>query len=285
MDDKDYKLYQNRLQLKGMGSYAIGWLMSLGQKVKESGDYPISLTDYYTEKDDIEIAAVVELVIPERLNRRTDYVTELHNLIGPHPAQMVRERNFMHLNRRNSAKDRYILRCTTITKDEVFNLLDWCWKMYQGNQAIEDIMNKYRNPFQDIPNIFQAEEKIKLMKMRLKSKDGIGKGLWKADDDEYLSCPFFDYTYHTLRAFYPIENIKAGSTDEIIEWLGFSPPSDFLYACWGYEKMKHGPHKEKLERFERVFARRFKNGYAQTMTIPNYTTRTKVFTNDLPALN
>lgn len=284
MTDKEFRLHQNRLQLKEVGGHAINWLIQVGKRYKESGVFPLSLTDYYSDHEDIEVAAILEFAVPENSPRRNDYITEIHNLIGPHPGVMARERSFLFLNDRNGLGSRLILRCRTITKDELFNLFDWCWRVYRQGMTIETAVTKMRNPFQTIPNIFQIEEKMKLLMMRMVATDGIGKGLWKDITGGYLSCPMFKRNFDTLRIFYPIERIDVSMADEILDWLGFSPPSEFAYACWGLEELKKGEHGDQIRRFERNFPKRWQTGLAQMQASPSGTTRNKTFASDLPNL-
>lgn len=253
MNDSDYKFIQKRRLLYDGGQKLYEWLRNEGAEYKASNNIrPISLMDYYTTKEDIEIAAIVETLIPESLSlssyKRMLYITELHNIIGDSPARLVRNRNFLHILP-SKAMESILGDTMGVQKSSLFNLLDWIWDiLVKRNMPLELAfgisVGAIRNSNIDVPDITECInakpniDSINMCLLRLCTNGGVGKGLWSSIDAKDITCPTDAKLIKLVRMFYPLEQVRRDSINEILSYIGFETPCEFVYSYWAlYDRM------------------------------------------------
>ena len=91
MDNKNYAFIQRRNIMWEYGEKVYLWLKGIGERYKASGNFPLFLTDYYSDADDIEIAGLVEMLIPTDY-KRVVRVPILREILGDNPSKMLFER-------------------------------------------------------------------------------------------------------------------------------------------------------------------------------------------------
>lgn len=245
MTDKEYKMLQKRSLLSDRGALLFEWLREKGEEFKLGREYPVSVSDYYNDDDDIEIAVVAETIIPAPLSsslRRQSYVTELKNILGACPAELVKNRGFLSLIP-NKGKDG-LLGQMGVQKSDMFNILDWIWEVkYVVGIPLELAftvlagLNKA-----EIPELNERltwklnSQSIRLSLMRLCLHDGMGRGVWKSVKPEYVMCPLVPDVLTCIKTFCPLGKVDETNADELIEFMGYETPSDFLYAALACRK-------------------------------------------------
>ena len=251
MTDEEYKTIQKRMYLSDVGNRIYKWVKAKGEEYKNKGALPLSLADYYTNPEDVEIAAIVEVAIPDPLEntaRRLAYITELHNLLGDNPSEFVRSRKFLHELLPKGAMDAVLGGTMGIQKSDVFNILDWIWEVKNTDTPLETAFTDYafgKRRFGPVPdfgervnhNVNKAAVQAAMMKLCL--ADGIGKGVWKSVSAEMLPCPMISGLRKFLRHLYPIGLFKDEESNEIITFIGYDVPCDFVYAylsCKNYKE-------------------------------------------------
>ena len=132
MTDKEYRFYQRRLQLRTYCGDVYDWLNDVACQYKSIGEFPISLTDYYKVSMDVEISAIVEMILPVEHPNRVKAISEIHGLIGDDLSVMVERRNFIDLFL-PGVTNPPILAKMCIYAIDIGNLLDWCWDAIYGN--------------------------------------------------------------------------------------------------------------------------------------------------------
>lgn len=249
MVDKEYRLLQRRRLFSE--TFPIWWLKKLAGEYKEHCALPLSLCDYYDKKEDIEVAAVVECLLREPLDdspKRNDDIIELRNIIGKNPSEMVRTRNFLHILP-SDEKD-IELGSSGILLTDIFNTLDWIWEIrVKIGATIEDAITKksYPSLSERIErNIPMASTHLLLMRMCL--DDGIGKGIWHSVSPEDIPCPQDKSLIRLVRKLYSVGRMREEDLDEVVSFLGFDIPCEFVYAYWGYRKLG-----DAMDAFERIF--------------------------------
>ena len=247
MKDKDYRLLQRRTNLYERGSLIFEWLRRVGEEYKERGVYPVSLTDYYEDKEDVEVAAIIEILVPgmpDNSPQRVESITELHNILGEHPAEIVRARSFLPDLLTQKSQDSILGGRFGTQKSDVFNLLDWIWDVKISQHIPLDLAfpcwaGVLRNEMvrMHVPDINErvsrrvVESSVAWSLMKLCTKDGIGHGVWNTVPIETLLCPKYQEVMRLLRKIYPIERFNEYNADEIITFLGWDVSCEFMYAC------------------------------------------------------
>lgn len=253
----DVRELQQRRYLSQFAQWHYPWLVEIGRKWKERGDYAIdrfSLMDKYKDKDDIAVAGFVSLLTNDNA-RLADQITELWNLIGREPAGMVRKRDFIVLSRPEVSGERIL--GTNHFKGDLFNVLDYYWVR----------TNKYVKPLSALADVVKIQDfdyMCNMLEYRLTRTDGIGKGVWP-DYGFELSCPVNKDMLRVIRAFYPKKgryglNVDAGNVDDVLQFMGFDDPTDFIYTYQGYCRMRE-LMPEAMARNELMFRKRYVDGW------------------------
>lgn len=233
------------------------WLIKVGQEWKKRGEFPIdrfSLMDYYHEPNDIEVAGYVSLLTTTN-EKLFDQIIDLRDLLGDHPWQWMKERGFIVLADPETASQR-IMGCRR-TYADLFNLLDYVWGFYFNH-------GEPRTTLSDIVPIQDEAYAMKMLKMRLYRKGGLGLGV-RPDDGEELACPLTIPMLQLIRTFYPIAGqmgfaLTVDNADDVLQFMGFDDPTEFLYTYQGYQRMLEVQPKA-MERNEKYFNRRYQQGW------------------------
>lgn len=240
---------QRRRILSESGRCIFEWAREKGRGYKGRGVFPLSLTDYYGEARDVEVAAIVECMVPNPMDatstRRVEYITELHNLLGESPSRMVRERDFMHLLPHTGLDG--LLGRMGIQKSDLFNLLDWIWEVQNIGETLLKVAflesAGLRRAGGRIPDLHDGRLShelnpcaVRLAMMRLCLTDGMGRNMWPVPADA-LPCPLDGGVRRMLRQLYPVGRFGEEDVDEILAYLGWDVPCEFVYvylACQPY---------------------------------------------------
>ena len=250
MTDKEYRMMQRRRLLTERGKKILDWVRSEGERYKDAGVFSLSLADYYANPEDVEVAAIVECLIPNPLDEasstRIGYITELHNILGDSPSGYVRERRFV-MDLRPEREMDGLLGQMGVQKVDLFNMLDWIWSVRDVKATLEAAFLEYaglRRVGGQIPDLRgQISHElnpcaVRLALMRLCLTDGMGRGVWKSILAEDLPCPMDSGVKRMLRRLYPVGIFADDEADEIISYLGWDVPCEFVYsylACRGFE--------------------------------------------------
>lgn len=247
MTDGEFRVLQRRRLFNE--TFPIWWLKDLAKEVKYNCVLPLSLCDYYSNRDDIEIAAVVECLLREPLDDsalHNEQIIELHNLLGSNPSRMVEKRNFLHLLP-DCTKNNF-LGITGIRISDIFNTLDWIWEIRTKKQiGIERVFRAgLFHELSDRISIGISDASVCLLKMRMCLTDGVGKGLWSTIPPEDLRCPPGKSLIQLVRKIYSVGMMENKDLDEVISFLGFDNTYEFVYVYWGCRRF--GSHMDKLFR-------------------------------------
>lgn len=251
----DVREVQQRRHLFSFAQYHYAWLREIGVEWKRRGDYALdrfSLMDKYSDAEDIETAGYVSLLTNDNA-RLHDQITELCNLIGPNPAEMVSTRAFITLSQPKVANEKIV--GSFHRKSDLFNVLDWIWDdraKERGHCGIEKVVK-----------IQDERYMLDMLAMRLTKKDGIGKGVWTGGD-EGLGCPVNDDMLRVIRLYYPKTaryglRVTQDNADDVLQFMGFDDTTEFVYTYQGYCRMRE-LMSEAMERNERLFNKRYAEG-------------------------
>lgn len=229
-----------RRQLSEVGRFAFPWLIDVGRRFKERGVFPLSLTDYYTKREDIIIAGLVESLIPSG-NHHDRVMMDVLALLGNNPFDIVRKRLFVTMSPPDD--DEHWLLVPVFSKRDIAQALSWTYDAWQDiERALLDEFNGDYNGEHSIFDIcnggFQFRQRLRMSIARLTLRDGFGKGVWDSTSADMLQCPLTDDVLWLLRHFYRLEKVTPDNVNEILQYLGFEIPVDFLYSVWGVNEMR-----------------------------------------------
>ena len=258
-------MQQRRRQLRDVGDrFAYPWIMEVGRRYKERGIFPLSLCDYYTTKEDIEIAAIVELLFPYA--KREQYILEVRNILGGNLWDMLKTRSFFKFSD-VEYEDKLILGYPKLSVYRLFNVLDWVWGIMVEKRMPLDfalaVQKGKKEELEDVVDYKDFRYRYDMLLMKLATADGYGIGIW--DRFKRLSCPINEPMICVLRQFYPIETVTIKNAQAIIRFLGFKRTIDFLYAYWGYERLRKTMPKE-IAHFEQTFPNRLTTLHKSSFT-------------------
>ena len=241
MNDNEFRMIQRRRVLAERGRLILEWARDKGTEYKNGGVFPVSLADYYTEKEDVEVAAIVEAIVPNPLSmspRRIGYITELHNLLGKHPAEMVDKRGFVARLMPDGALDGLLGRMG-VQKSDVFNILDWIWEVRSAGASLEIAFLEYAGMRRSCSYMFDLHERIgnaistfsaNVVLVRLCTDSGIGRGVWDVLPAHDVPCPMNADVKKFLGQMYVVKRLGDGEYDEAISYMGWDVTSDFIYS-------------------------------------------------------
>lgn len=256
----DYRLMQRQARIREMcGKYVYPWLKSLADENKRKQDFPLFLSDYYSDPKDKEVAEAVALLLPLGENREK-YIIELRNILGDSPRDMVEKRAFFHL-----ANRRGILRAPTLNGNYIINALDWTWETcvkdripleYAVLGELGIINRQHTTPMSSVYPESNAVQKMEFILNKMTMIDG----LWHFMEIDNLPCPLTAETMRILKVYYPIENgVTCDNINSIIRFFGFERPVDFMFCVWEYEKLRKR-EKDKISAFELSIGKWYKKG-------------------------
>ena len=256
----DNRLLSRRRQLTEIGRYAFPWLIEAGKREKENGVFPVRLTDYYKKRDDVEVAGFVELLIPDGKSRER-LILEIRSLIGDEPWKMVTDRLFLTMSPTDDEEQ--WLNKPTLSKRDVMALMEWIYDVrVRKNESLEYVLQcELKGRRTDIGSLtdvigksIAARQRMHLLMAEMTINDGFGKGLWTSIPVESLQCPLTNDVLLLLCHFYRLEKIDESNVNEILEFIGFDRPVDFLYTTWAVMRMRNGAHRDEINSFLSSFS-------------------------------
>ena len=264
----DYRLMQRQARIREMcGKYVYPWLKSLADENKRKQNFPLFLSDYYSDPKDKEVAEAAALLLPLEKNRQK-YLIELHNIIGDNPRNMVEKRAFFHLAGKHG-----ILRVPSLNGNALIGVLDWTWETcirdkipleYAILGELGIISRKHATPLADVCPNEDMRLKMELLLCKMTAIDGI----WDFMDVENLPCPLTPQTMKILRAYSPIENsVTYDNAHNVINFLGFKKQVDFMFCTWEYESVRK-KNKKIIDDFEKKIAKWYKMGLIKSNIKP-----------------
>ncbi len=217
------------------------------------------MSDYYKEKKDIEVAAFLGLIIPLKTESRAQYVMELRYIIGDSPWDYLRNREFANLM---LGKGLFVP--NGISSTEFLRLLNVLWDIAISKQIPLEYVglsaSGYKRCSEGAYQVLscigsEAKAKMKAMTAILTLKDGMGRGIWASLQQEDISCPITRDMRNVLRVFYPL-SLNNESTDDVIRFLGFENPSEYIYSYLGYSSLRSAFPRE-IKHYEDLLRSRF----------------------------
>ncbi len=229
-----------RRQLSEVGRFAFPWLIDVGRSFKDRGVFPLSLTDYYKERDDIIIAGLVETLIPVG-SHHDRIMMDVLSMLGDKPSDIVRKRLFVTMSPPDD--DEQWLLLPILSKRDVISMLSWIYDVWSDieNVVLCDLSGDYtgeRSLLSIAGHNSKYIQRLRLFVARMTLCDGFGKGLWHNTPVDLLQCPLTDDVLWLLRHFYRLEKVTPDNVNEILQYLGFELPVDFLYSVWGVNEMR-----------------------------------------------
>ena len=253
----NYREVQQRRFLTEFAQWHYEWLREIGRRWKERGEYSLdrcSLMDYYKDAGDIETAGYVSLLTQQN-HRLHDQVTELRNIIGPHPWRWMKERRFLILADPQRMNQRLL--GTSHTMADLYNVMDWLWHHWFAEGGADYGLD-------EVVRIQDLAYMTDMLTMRLTKHDGIGRGVYP-DTGEPLTCPVDADMLRLIRAFYPLggvpgsKRVDANTADDVLSFMGYDDTTEFVYTYQGYRRMER-VMPEAMERNEKIFIKRFRDG-------------------------
>lgn len=227
------------------------WLTELTERYKQRGEFPMMpiqiLPSYYTERNDVEIAAFVSLLI--KSNAEITDVLALRGLFGASPWRWFVEREFVRL----SIGDIQSEQTGGITNWKIAKMMSRLWdELYAINGCVDrtgifdtiaysvitlrtsyfDYLTYLLNDC-SVGNYFY---KLRLLLMVLGTSGGLGLGVLDLEAGE-LKCPYADGLRRFVSTWFP-DYGRIMNIDDAISLFGLGCECDFLYAFLGYGELQ-----------------------------------------------
>lgn len=205
------------------------WLTELTMAYKAKGRFPVVpcsvLPQYYSDRKDMEVAAVMALLIKDDSKSMT-HVREFRKMMGEHPATWLYERRFISFSFGDVA-----WHCTGGVKN--WRIAKFADLLYD----IKDIASQKELLRTPIVEVFGAEagEKLRTLFLVMCTEDGVGLGLWQHELTG-LKCPLRKDVLKFLELWLP-DYRKYMDADEAIGLFDFEWDSDFFYACMAWKDL------------------------------------------------
>ena len=243
----DLALRQKELKLKDLcARYVYPWLIELGEKAKKHNIMPLSLSDFYDNPKEIEVAAILDLALP--VCHKDNYVLILKNTLNGNLWEKATTRNFMEFNSTIPIMKK-------VERFRVFNIFDWIWSVVERDKvSLEDailaergiIERRHKELLSNVVSLGDFEYRLDLLIARMTLN-----GIWATIDKAHLSCPLNSKARNLLRVMYPLTSkIRPLDENYVIEFIGFKQPIDFMYAYLGYERVR-ALHPTLVNKFEK----------------------------------
>ena len=273
MTDQEYRFMQRRLILKSLAQPAYDWLLELTERYKKTGEFNLSLTDYYSSDDDIEIAAVTEALIPLECKGHDNAIRELRSIIGDSPSKFVELRDFLPLMAPGAPTYPVLFRHWVMPVD-IANILDWCWQAkYKYGIGIKDAIMERQIEMQPLTSVLRRnldiKHRISMIKLKLATDDGVGRCVWSDCKKMLFPTPWIPDMRYVIGNFYPLDAVTEMNFEEIAEFIGFDNPNDILYAYWAYKKA-FMLINDDVKRLESNLKRKFNLVGKSKARIPSY---------------
>lgn len=237
---------------KTYGKHHIAWMKELVQKYKERGEFPFFptiLADYYTNKRDKEVALLMSACIKWDSETVFKQVRSMKNILGDSPYLWLRNQEYKALGLPRNQE----------TKVEGYRRAHY-WKVSQYAHRIYELCDDTEGfvPFEEVFNILNLPSFIdrlcsefdfgeqgyrgRMIDMALRTKDGVGKGLWSIPDGYKVLCPISPEMSKFAQIWLPEykKQKKAAyylTYDEAISLYEFDNETDFLYAYFGWKEL------------------------------------------------
>ena len=253
----NFREVQQRRFLADFAQYHYVWLREIGRLWKERGEYSLdrfSLMDYYDDDGDIETAGYVSLLTQDN-DRLHDQITELRNIIGPHPWQWMKERRFLILAQPEQMNQRIL--GTNHSMADIYNVMDWLWHHWFAEGGADYGLD-------EVVSIQEPAYAMDMLSMRLAKNDGMGRGVYP-DMNDGLACPINRDMLQLIRVYYPLggekglRKVDANTADDVLSFMGYDDTTEFVYTYQGYRQMER-VIPEAMERNEKIFLKRFRDG-------------------------
>lgn len=238
------KAFRERFFLE-FSQYHCEWLRDLVRQYKEYGVYPVyptNIAEYYTDKEDKEIALFSALCMSWKNGNELEQIASMRGLMGSHPAEWFRNREFVTISI-GREQDRFIEgyrngRFWKIAK--AFDLLYVICKrdgnvLMPGEAMKGKDFDKYCEMIADVCDIKDIETKKGIVEHVFKASDGIGRGLW-ASTRKVECCPFTSKTKAFLKMWFPDWTKNLWPWDEAVRLFRLEHDYDMFYAALAYEE-------------------------------------------------
>lgn len=204
------------------------------------------LPSYYTDPEDVKIAAMVGLLMAKD-SLLIEHVSELQTLIGEHPYEWFMNRGFVSLGFGASRNKR----TGGINNGKLAEYLSY---IYDSWETIESSM---QNILVRVVGFDMCHYNLNLLRLVLGTSDGFGRGVWAIVPSE-LKSPHGAAVNALVKTFFH-NYTKCLDIDEAIHLFGFKKDSDFFYAALAYEEFRK-KHPAEAKRLATVFHKRYVEG-------------------------
>lgn len=227
------------------------WIHELTDRYKKRGEFPLSaatlLPSYYTDRYDVEIAAMAGILIGDNKEKLLEHVSEMRLLLGDSPFQWFRSRSFVAL----SIGENQLLRTAGVLNARIA-------------EYFSNIYDAWRNRELEMSGILMrhfGEDNYRvrwnMLSLILATSDGFGRGLWTVNPHK-VKYPLTQNVMSFYHMFFP-DYMRYNDLDGAIRLFGFKYDYDIYYAALAYEDLKKRKPKE-CSRLVAVFQKRYNDG-------------------------
>ena len=217
------------------------WLYELTARYKERGEFPLMaawlLPSYYTEPEDIEVAAIASKLIKDD-DKLLQRVEAFRELMGESPSDWFKNREFVYLSMGKTQEERTAGVLNAKIAEFFSNVYDISLEVFRAKRLCDD-------------------DQERLIRLVLGSSEGFGKDVWTIMPYD-LKCPLTKSVIALLRTFFP-DYYKMYDTDDAIKLFGFERDSDFFYAALAYQELQRRNPKG-CSRLATIFQNRYNEG-------------------------
>lgn len=244
MDVKTAKAVRERF-FDEFAAFHKRWLRELVAKYKERGEFPIyptQIIEYYPDNADKEIAVFATLCMSWKNGKELEQISDMRKIMGEHPAQWFRERGFVVLSigrEQNNKIEGYaggkywkVAKVFDLLYDE---LLTRGRDMLPSEAFKANKFTEFCKKVGDVCELTDIDYKRSIVELVMRTKDGIGRGLWPYRSTQ--KCPNTKDIRKYLKLWFPYFNNRFWTFDEAVRLFQLEHDYDFFYAWLAHEEL------------------------------------------------
>jgi len=268
-DEAIVKAVRQRFFMEFVRHHTI-WLRELVEKYKARGEYPVfptQIIDYYPDNADKQVAAFAAFCMKWGNGREIEQMASMRELMGDHPAQWLASREFaaisvgrLQMSHIDGYNNGFYWKVA-----KVFDLLyDEC-KDGREMRLPSEVFSRsrymdYVKRVGETCEINDIDYIGAVVELVMRTKDGIGRGLWRAVD---VPCPESRELHVYMHKWFPYWGTHMWTWREAVSMFRLEHDYDFFYAM-----LAHKEFARQQPVACRRYATRFRSRWDKQLDLP-----------------